>query len=79
MVIDNEMHKVTHTAFATVVHLFVFDFYMYFYMSNSMKLRAMPCMATQAGQVMVESCDEILEKGMANNFSIIALRTPGTA
>ena len=70
------MHKeVTHIAFATVVPLFSFDFYTYFYMSNSMKLWAMPCMASQVGQVMVESSDETVENGMANNFSIIALRT----
>ena len=74
MIIDNEMHKeVTHIAFATVVHLFFFDFYTYFYMSNSMKLQAMPCMATQVGQVMVESSDETLEKGMANNFKYYCL------
>ena len=74
MIIDNEMHKeVAHIAFATVVHLFSFDFYTYFYMSNSMKLRAMPCMATQVGQVMVESSDETLEKGMANNFKYYCL------
>ena len=79
MIIDNEIHKaVTHIALATVVDLFFFDFYTYVYTSNSMKLWAMPCMATQDGQVMVKSSDKTLEKGMANHFSIIALRTPWT-
>ena len=38
----------------------------------------MLCRATQDGQVMVESSDKTcpLEKGMANHFSILALRTP---
>ena len=38
----------------------------------------MPCKATQDGQVMVESSDKMwsTEKGMANHFSILALRTP---
>ena len=38
----------------------------------------MPCRATQDGQIMVESSDKMcpLEKGMANHFSILALRTP---
>ena len=49
-------------------------------LSNSMKLWAMPCRATQDGWVTVESSDKCgpLEKGMANNFSILALRTPWT-
>ena len=38
----------------------------------------MPCRATQDGQVMVEGSDKMcpLEKGMANHFNILALRTP---
>jgi len=38
----------------------------------------MPGGATQEGWVMVESFDRMgpLEKGMANHFSILALRTP---
>ena len=48
-------------------------------LSNSMKLWAMLCRATQDGWVMVESSDKAwsAEKGMAN-FSILALRTPWT-
>ena len=40
----------------------------------------MPCRATQDGQVTVESSDkcDLLEKGMVNQFSILALRTPWT-
>jgi len=36
------------------------------------------CGATQDGRVMVETSEEYcpLEKGMANHFSILALRTP---
>ena len=47
---------------------------------NSMKLWARPCRATQDGWVMVESSDKTwsLEKGMANHFSILALRTPNS-
>ena len=48
-------------------------------LSNSMKLWAMPCRATQDGRVMVESSDKTWstgEEGMANHFSILALRTP---
>ena len=46
-----------------------------------MKLWAMPCRATQDGRVMVESSDKmcLLKKGMANHFSIPALKTPWTA
>ena len=46
--------------------------------SNSMKLGAKPCKASEDGQVMVESSDKCgpLEKGMANHFSIPAMRTP---
>ena len=49
-------------------------------LANSMKRWAMPCKATQDGQVMVESSDKMwsTEKGMANHFSILALRTPWT-
>ena len=38
----------------------------------------MPCGATQDGWVMVERADRMcsMEKGMANHFSILALRTP---
>ena len=45
--------------------------------SNSMKLWAMPCRATQDGQLIVESSDKHgpLEMGMANHFSVLALRT----
>ena len=41
---------------------------------NSMKLWAVPCGATQDGQVMVEVLTKHgpLEKGMANHFSILA-------
>ena len=41
----------------------------------------MLCRATQDGKGMVESSDKRgpLEKGMANHFSILALRTPWTA
>ena len=50
--------------------------------SNSMKLWAMECKATKDRCVMVESSDSPpcgpLEKGMANHFSILALRTPWT-
>ena len=46
-------------------------------LSNSMKL-SHAHRATQDGQVTVESLTEcgLLEKGMANHFSILALRTP---
>ena len=49
-------------------------------LSSSMKLWAMLCRTTQDGRVMVESSDKCgpLEKGMANHFSILALRTPWT-
>ena len=49
-------------------------------LSNSMKLWAMPCRATQDGRVMVESSDRMwsMEKRMANHFSILASRTPWT-
>ena len=49
--------------------------------SNSMKLWARLCRATQDGRVMVESSDKggPLEKGMANHFNILALRTPRIA
>ena len=49
-------------------------------LSNSRKLWAMPCRATQDEWVMVESFDKCgpLEKRMANHFSILALRTPWT-
>ena len=45
-----------------------------------MKLWALPCRATQDGQVMVESSEKTWStgKGMANHFSILALRTPWT-
>ena len=47
-------------------------------LSNSMKLWAMPCRATQDVWVMVESSTRQgpLEKAMANHFSILKLRTP---
>ena len=47
---------------------------------NLMKLWAMPCRATLDRWVMVESLTKhgSLEKGMANHFSILALRTPWT-
>ena len=46
-------------------------------LSNSMKL-SHACGATQDGRIMVERSDRSgpLEKGMANHFSILALRTP---
>ena len=46
-------------------------------LSNSMKLSHARG-ATQDGWVMVERCDRMWskEKGMANHFSILALRTP---
>ena len=47
-------------------------------LSNSVKLSHARG-ATQDGQVMMERSDRILstlEKGMANHFSILALRTP---
>ena len=45
-------------------------------LSNSMKLSHARG-ATRDGQVMVERSDRMsLEKGMANHFSIVALRTP---
>ena len=46
-------------------------------LSNSMKL-SHACGATQDRRVMVERSDRMwsLEKGMANHFSILALRTP---
>ena len=65
-------------------------------LSNSVKLWAMPCGATEDGPAMVESSDKMgegegkgkplqyssvffpLEKGKANHFSILALRTPWT-
>ena len=49
-------------------------------LSNSMQLWAMLCRATKAGRAMVESSDKMksTEKGMANCFSILALRTPWT-
>ena len=48
--------------------------------SNSRTLWAMPSRAIQDGQVMVESTDKrwSMEKGMANYFSTLALRTPWT-
>ena len=47
-------------------------------LSNSMKLGATLCRATQDGQVMVESSDKTSStgEGKANHFSILALRTP---
>ena len=49
-------------------------------LSNSMKVWPMPCRATQDRWVTVESSDKTcpLEKGMANLFSLLALRTPWT-
>ena len=49
-------------------------------LSNSMKLWAIPCGATQDRQVMVRVLTKHapLEKGMANPFSILASRTPWT-
>ena len=48
-------------------------------LSNSMK-PSHACGATQDGRVMVERTTECgpLEKGMANHFNILALRTPRT-
>ena len=47
-------------------------------LSNSMKLWAIPCRATQDGWVMVESSDKTWSiggrMGMANHFSILALK-----
>ena len=45
-----------------------------------MKLWAMPCGATEDKQVILECSDKRgqLKKGMANHFSILALRTPWT-
>ena len=43
-----------------------------------MKLWAMPCRATQDGRVMVETKCGLLEEGMANLFSFLALRNPWT-
>ena len=47
-------------------------------LSNSMKLRAMPCRANQHRRVMVESSNKTWStgEGMANHLSILALRTP---
>ena len=49
-------------------------------LSTSMKPWAKLCRATQDAWVIVESSDKRgpLEKGMANHFSILALRTPWT-
>ena len=51
-------------------------------LSNSMKLWAMPCRATQDGWVTVESSDKIWStgegNGMANYFSILGLRNQWT-
>ena len=49
-------------------------------LSNSMKLWAMPCRATQDEQVMVESSDKTWStgEGMANHLNILYLRTPWT-
>ena len=47
-------------------------------LSNSMKLWAMLCRATQDGRWRVLTKRGPLEKGMANHFSILALRTPWT-
>ena len=49
-------------------------------LSNSVKLWAVPCRATQNRWVMVEISDKTwsLEKGMVNHFSILSLRTPWT-
>ena len=41
-------------------------------LSNSMKLQAMLCRATQDGQVLVETKRGSLKKEMANHFSILA-------
>ena len=47
-------------------------------LSNSAKLWAMPCRATQDRRVMVRVLTKRgpLEKGMANHLSVLALRTP---
>ena len=49
-------------------------------LSNSMKVWAMPCRATQDGQVMMESSDKTWStgEGNANHFSILAWKTPQT-
>ena len=49
-------------------------------LSNSMKLWAMPCKATQDRWVIVESSDKMWSTGkeMANYFHFLALRTPWT-
>ena len=49
-------------------------------LSNSMKLWAVLCRATQNGWVMVDSCTKCgpLGKGMGNRFNILVLRTPWT-
>ena len=50
-------------------------------LSNSMKLWAMPCRATQNEWVIVESYDKMWSPGEGNGkpLSILALRTPLTA
>ena len=47
-------------------------------LSNSVKLWTMPCRATQDGWDMVKSSDKMgsIGGGMANYFSVLALRTP---
>ena len=65
------------------------EFYVWFFslyllqcttaLSNSMKLWAMPCRATQEGQVMVESSDKTWSTGEGNGkplFCIVPLKTP---
>ena len=49
-------------------------------LSNSIKLWAMQCRATQDRWIMVESSDKTWStgEGMTNHFSILALRTPRT-
>ena len=49
-------------------------------LSNSMKLQAMPCRATQDRQVIVKSSDKRgpLEKETVNHSSFLARRTPWT-
>ena len=48
-------------------------------LSNSMKLWAMPCRATQDERVMVESSEKTWSTGEGNgNFSILTLRSPWT-
>ena len=49
-------------------------------LSNSMKLWAIRCRATQDGWVMVESSDKMWSPGgrSANHFNILVLRTPWT-